>query len=396
MKIDQQTQRGDPSSFERLLTQLKMVTVSDIPVGLQNDKSVTPYLARAAELAEFEPVISYYCKFYVLDYILTNKLHGKDKEIEAFTLNLLDEIEVLKKSSEGDESQDFQKVLNDKKLSIQIVMTFAFKLFNNCMESVTKYTGDQAGVASKIRATLVFLSLLRLFDENEDDISGATQGKITTTEEWRKLYGTKVKVLKLQLSKLIRGEIEIYVDEAELSREFDELTFENTPLEDEINKNTEEGEDASESNIPDFKQPSSPPPFIDAESDEGLPVLPGAPSTAPDDNEIHLPGAPSFLPDEDVVVPGMNDGPIHYIPKTSNNTKKDHSKPSAQVPVSTPAVDLTPTNITEILDTTEVISKAQKRCRFAISALNYEDYTTAEAELVEALELVRCLKREHR
>lgn len=385
-----------------------MVSISDIPGSLQNDRSVTPYLARASELSEFEPVVSYYCKFYVLDYILTNKLHGKDKEIEAFTLSLLDEIETLKKPSNDDNDQqggDFQQVLNDKKLSIQVVMTFAFKLFNNCMESVTKYNGDQAALASKIRATLVFLSLLKLFDENIEDINAATQGKVTTTEEWQKLYGSKSKVLKLQLSKLIKGEIEIYVDEAELSREFDELEFDTAAQDDVQNR---EPSDISGPVVPDFNQPSSPPLFVDNDASfdadtNGLPILPGAPNTVPDDNEIHLPGAPSFLPDEDVVLPGANDGPIHYIPKSDtkvegHHVKKEPSQPLVPAPVPAPTrrqQDLTPTNITEILDTTDVINKAQKRCRFAVSALNYEDYTTAEAELEQALELVRRLKREH-
>jgi vacuolar protein sorting-associated protein VTA1 len=49
--------------------------------------------------------------------------------------------------------------------------------------------------------------------------------------------------------------------------------------------------------------------------------------------------------------------------------------PSAPPP---PPLELTP----------EIIAKAQKRCRYAISALDYEDAETARKELREALALL--------
>lgn len=71
------------------------ITTASIPEELKTNKSITPYIIRSIELTQANPVVSYYCKIYVLEYILTNKLHTTSKEIETFTIELLDDTESI-------------------------------------------------------------------------------------------------------------------------------------------------------------------------------------------------------------------------------------------------------------------------------------------------------------
>lgn len=64
-----------------------------------------------------------------------------------------------------------------------------------------------------------------------------------------------------------------------------------------------------------------------------------------------------------------------YAPSPHRNSPPRVLHPSAPPP---PPLELTP----------EIIAKAQKRCRYAISALDYEDAETARKELREALALL--------
>ncbi|KAK6197551.1 Vta1 like-domain-containing protein [Scheffersomyces amazonensis] len=310
------------------------ITLDSIPEGLKSDKNVTPYIARSLELNAVNPVVSYYCKIYVLEYILSNKLHTTSKDIEIFTIKLLDDTEAIKQNNE-DES--VQKALNDKSISISLVLSFAYKLFNSCLEDLSQISRstNRPALVGKFRATLVFLSLLSVFtgDKNADSVidwEKLTGGKAANAQLFELQNKDKIKVLKFQLSKLIKGEV-TYKDEpddkeleAELDRELQELTGgQSIEQDEEYDDNDKE---------------------IKTDPADEL-ALPGAPNLIPgldndDQTDLALPGAPKFLPDDEPTVPTFIDdkpdvdgkdeddddegnvtlpGAPHYPPQDSDN-----------------------------------------------------------------------------
>ena len=66
------------------------IAKNSIPEELRSDRNVSPYIHRAIELENVEPIISYFNKIYVLEYILNNKIHTRSKSNEEFTIKLLD------------------------------------------------------------------------------------------------------------------------------------------------------------------------------------------------------------------------------------------------------------------------------------------------------------------
>lgn len=407
------------------------IPIEAIPESLRSDKTVTTFISRSTELEEINPIISYYCKIYVLEYILTNKLHTINKDNEAFTINLLDVTEQTKKANED---ETLTKVLNDKQLSINMVFSFSFRIFNSSLTVLSKYDGSNESknsILSKLKASINFLSLLSVFFDNEDnesliDYEKLTGGNCKNSSDFNKFIKDKIKICKFQLSQLLKGNIPILKDvindeelEDEFDRELNELSKANKGG-DELNDedDVEMEQDGEESN--DIELPSAPnyiesyssnqSPTMDEEKDEFK--LPGAPHFTPesdasdndsseDDGNLKLPGAPKFLPDDDLsqinkkssiqVYPNDNSG------KSSSNDKE--AKPKETKPVERArtttkhnTVNVTKENIGLIIDKSEHITIIQKHAKFAISALNYEDLDTAETELVKGLELLRSLK----
>lgn len=366
--------------------------MESLPPSLQTDKNIAPYIARANEVAGVNPAVSYYCLIYVLEYILNNKLHATSKEVEAYTVSLLDETEALKNSDE------LKEVLGNKQLSLTAVVLFAYKLFNQCVQD----TGatNKANLISKIRATINFLTILLVFTNNEGiDWEKVSGGSAHTGAEFDAMNKKKIKILKVQLMKVIK------LQDAEVEQELEQLIDEapegaaNVPTDDAATL-PPHNLDKSESEIPKFieddndndalKLPSTP-------QDDDLaksPIsLPGAPRNNPDESENspHLPLAPDYLPDEEI--PAPKSLAIHVIHRESSKpARPEVERRPLFVPLPAPlAPPVTKETVQTIVDRTEALASIQKHAKFAISALNYEDTDTARRELEEALAKLNAL-----
>lgn len=421
------------------------ITLASIPDALKADKSVSPFIARSIEVASVNPVVSYYCKLYVLEYILSHKLHTTSKEVERFTIELLDETETLKKDSD----ESVQKALADKSISLSLVLSFSYKLFNSCLETLSNYTRavNKQALMGKLRATINFLTILTTFVNSEDiDWPKLTGGKAANAAEFDKINKEKVKVVKYQLSKLVKNEIPFKDEpndqelEDELDKELaaldvvaqkkelanDELPgAPNLPEVDATDdfklpgaptflpENDVEDDDIKDDEKDNFKLPGAPsfPPEDDTDNDFNLPGapnflpdepsnvnLPGVPHFPPEDSddEVKLPGAPKYLPDDDLSHINRNSS-IHVFPPDSEPKHTSRTPSTTLVPKATHKnvhLPITKETINNIVDKTELINKVQKHAKFAISALNYEDIATAERELLQGLELLRILKQQ--
>lgn len=379
---------------------------AEVPDSLKSDRNVAPFIARSNELVQANPVVSYYCKIYVLDHILSNRLHVGNQEVEAFTVSLLDDTETIKTSHDD---ENVRSVLADRQLSLNLVFAFAFRLFTSSLEDLSHYDGsNKIQLASKIRAAINFLSVLKVFTGTEDpslDYAKTSGGKCASRDEFDAFIKDKLKTLKYQLSRLIKDEIPLQGEEEELAA-LEELqgTEDNEPSPF-PSAPTELSGDQPAPTSPQFAQspelssfhvPSSP-----QRLDSPAFNLPGAPKFDPDSDgndtdlsNVKLPGAPRFLPDDD----------LSHINKTSSiqvfspEMEAKPTPPPAPKPVSRkPSAaehhkPITKEGLAEIIDTNEQIAQIQKHAKFAISALNYEDLDTAERELARSIEILMLVK----
>lgn len=413
------------------------ITIDSIPEELKLDKSVTPFIIRSLELSQPNPIVSYYCKIYVLEYILDNKLHTKSKEIEAFTIALLDETESIKNSTED---ENLHQALQNPNLSIPVVISFAYKLFNSCLENLNNLTRatNKSALVGKFRATLNFLSLCSVFKGAEGIEWGKLSGgKADNWQQFDELNKQKIKVLKYQLSRLLKGDVE-YKDEPndqeledELNRELEELgeVKERDEDEEDVQVEGQSGNLLNKEEENEFKMPGAPssipsltddlvkftnddeeppklpqtPDFIDEDEQNNV-NLPGAPHFAPSDSEtdeqVKLPGAPKYLPDDDITHINKSSS-IHMI-APDHSPKAKRAQPRSPSPVarrqSSPSSSrhppITKETIKQILNRDETITQVQKHAKFAQSALQFEDFAEAEKQLTKGLELLQILRKQ--
>lgn len=399
------------------------ITTASVPEELKTDKSVTPFIIRSIELSQANPIVSYYCKIYVLEHILTNKLHTTSKEIELFTIELLDDTESIKNNTED---EDFHKILNNKQLSLNVALSFTYKLFNSCLETLLNLTSSkqqQSALISKMKATLNFLSLLAVFKSLEDiDWEKISGGKANDWDSFDKLNKEKIKILKYQLSRLLKGEIQVKDElndeelEKELDKELEEISGEDVEPEHHEQSGIEK-ETTEEINLP--GAPNDMPKFIE-EKDEHSPQLPRAPSTLNESNKgeeedndnddsVKLPGVPHFPPDEEddtVKLPGapkyLPDDDLSHINKSStiqvfpptDGTQKKSDSPIKKPSATKHHPPLTKEGIKQILNRDDTITQVQKHAKFAQSALQFEDFSEAEKQLTQGLELLKILRKQ--
>lgn len=371
------------------------VPVADVPDSLKKDRDVAPIIARARELQSVNPVVSYYCQIYVLEHILSKKLHSNDKDVETFVVSLLDHTEMIKNDTLNEE---VHKVLASRQLSVNLVFLFAFKLFNSCLEDLSNYDGsNKIQLASKLRATINFFTVLKVFtgeDESTIDFSNTTGGSCSTKQEFDAFNKTKLKTLKWQLTKLSKDEVPLKGENDELA-ELEKLTLDDESTQQQLSENEQPDVPLNLSDSADNDATKS-------NEDEGNAFnLPRAPKYDPkaedalDDNEVRLPGAPSFLPDDDLSHINK-DSSIQVFKSEERAPSQDHRPQEPSKPFKPSNREnhkpITRDEVNSIVDRTDQIARIQKHAKFAVSALNYEDLETAEKELLDGLALLRAVK----
>ncbi|RKP32141.1 DUF605-domain-containing protein [Metschnikowia bicuspidata] len=389
-----------------------MTTLDSIPESLRLDKDVTPFISRSIELLQVDPVVSYYCKFFVLDHILTLKLHVGNPAVKEFTSSLLDETEAIR-NSESD--SNLKAVLSNRQFSFNAVFLFAFKMYNSCLEDLNKYDGAMARVGLKLKATLNFWSLLLLFyNEKVDSVDYAktTGGQCITADQFAAFCKEKQKMLKFQLGRLMKDEIPVKSGDTkdnELERELEYMSFKLGEAALKVSKDVEkdmlekdDDEIGMRNRLDVYAKVDSDRPASQDHDNVSFPgVLSFDPSGEPEDidDRFRLPGAPKFSPDDDLShinksssVLVFTPGKLEYRPAQSNVTPKQPAIMPEAHPPKHNTVHINKENVSSILDFNDQVSKIQKHAKFAISALNYEDLDTAEEELLQGLELIRAAR----
>lgn len=365
------------------------IPVDNVP--MEAVKLISPYIKRGKELANVQPLISYYCYLYAAQLILESQLHLKYEDIASYIEILLNAIEEQRKDIE-ESTNTFTEILTDKEKSFKLVLGFSLSIFNKCVNEIENHNVTKKTVQN-FTAFLNFIEVIKLWP----DFYNVQEGEIRKQIRYAKFHLGRI--LKAFKSNTDPND---YITENH-ERELDQL------MDGSVNnvEDNNEGEDKIDGTILDNVEDK-----VDEPNDSSL-ALPETPAELPGElklpvapvlikgqkNSLGLPSAPeSSKAENDIITkpistPTQPAPTVPTIPKlppkpqsftTSNNVNVIEPPSNGRI--------LTRHEVEKIWDKEEIISNAQRKAKFAISALNYSDIQTAINELESALSLLNNVK----
>ncbi|KAL0088430.1 Vta1 like-domain-containing protein [Phycomyces blakesleeanus] len=325
-------------------------------------KYITPYVQRSQELAERDPIVSYYAQYYAVKLAIARGPNNKDTN--AYLSHLLDSLEKLKAALGTD-----NEAIVDDIVGYAHVENFALKVFLNADNE------DRSGNASKktaknFLAASIFLELLKSFGDLDPEVEA------------------KIKYAKWKAADIMKA-----------------LREGRTPVPGPPGGIIEENEEVGD--LPAVATaPAAPttaavtdPDIVPFQTTPSISEFPSPPSnfTAPlpspsdQSNTLgDLPPTPSSLPQFPVAPVNTappNNGSANYSAPVYHQQTPTPAPAPTSVPVSAPPPTVNyappPTTISPA-----AMTAAQKNAKWAISALNYEDIPAARTQLLSALEQI--------
>ncbi|KAF9096781.1 hypothetical protein BGX23_010469 [Mortierella sp. AD031] len=134
------------------------MSVANVPEAL---KSITPFLQRAAQLQDREPVVSYYSNYYAAK--LAIQKASKDNSCRPFIVELLDVLEKQRKDMGENEA------ITSELVGYAHVENFAIKIFSKADDEDRAGQGSQK-TAKNFVAAANFLELLKVFGDIDSEV----------------------------------------------------------------------------------------------------------------------------------------------------------------------------------------------------------------------------------
>jgi vacuolar protein sorting-associated protein VTA1 len=344
--------------------------------------------------------VSYYCYLYSAQLILESQLHLTQSSVATYIEVLLNAIEEFRKdletTNESKSASVTTEILTDKEKSFKLVLGFALSIFNNASKDIETHTASKRTVQS-FMAFLDFIQVTQLWPE----FYSGKQEQIHKQIKYAKFHSNRI--MKAIKNGEDANDYITRTDEQELNTLLGEGEAE---AEAEVNGNAEEEHDKPDDAEIDAEISEDRSSVDPVESDELS--LPSAPSKI--EGEMKMPSTPVLIkgrkndlglptaPESSVSAAAAAPTPVPAPPKIPEKPKvlsKPIVAPKAPTTTTTlasPAEDgkvLSRADVEKIWTKEEVIANAQRKAKFAISALNYEDVETAIKELQEALRLLR-------
>lgn len=324
---------------------------------------VQPLLQRASEVEQVEPVIAYYCRLHAVALILETKLHQSNDEVAEYVGRLLGQIEDDKQNNSVLNMPPVRELLNSDDKAKAYVNAFARKIYAKAARDLVEFHVTQK-TGQAFFAASTFLSLTQMFGPLDAD----TAEKIKLAKYHAANILSAVKKGEDPNARYINMEIDVVGDVGD------------------VGKLSEQKDDEHLDDL----APQSP-------------LLPqeNAPATEPPQNARSEPIDPrslglSNLPDA-LPAPGSSSPQREHRSRNEiNATAPDRAapasgpvKPASTKPMPGETAIYTKSKLEQVAKQAEATTLAQKHAKYAISALNYDDFKTAEKELLEALEVVR-------
>jgi vacuolar protein sorting-associated protein VTA1 len=306
---------------------------------------------------------------HAVQQVLATNLHHKDKHVAEFATNLLDDIEDMKSTDPGLNTDEAIAILSDDDTAQAYLESFATKIFLRADNEIHNKQTTKA-TPQKLLAASQFFDLLRVFKpELEPDVSD------------------KIRYAKFHAARILKAykngdDPDDYeppkVDEPDEEQELAELNA----MPDEPDAH-EQQQTLTEQGIDELDLPTAP----------GIAKEPEVPPLTGDSDLVELPSAPPIMP----TVPDLEATELPDIPKAPSrqplSKEPATSRPARRHSSTSSAKHITKQEVQHMMNESEVVSAAQKNAKFAISALNYDDMDTAIKELREALSLLETYKK---
>lgn len=341
-----------------------MESIDDVPAEIK--KLIGPFIKRGKEMNEIQPLISYFCYLYSAQLIISSKTHLESEEVAKYIEILLNKIEDNKKTI-GSLTPKLNEILLDKTKSFKLVLSFSLSIFNKSVNEINNHAASKNTVVS-FMAFLNFIEVLNLWP----DLKLLPENDLSKQIKYAKFHSNRI--LKAIKSNADPNDYITNDDETEIS---DFLSPSDEKKDDTVRSDTISDTDST---VPTLPEPPS-----EIKGEINLPTAPVL--IKGNKNDLGLPSAPSNLSSSsesiEIVKPVLPEKP-----KIVTNIAKRQDKKIA-VPVVDESKVLSREDVENFWSKEEIISSAQRKAKFAISALNYDDIETAIIELQSALDLLR-------
>ena len=369
-------------------------SVDNVPI--EATKLIGPFIKRGKELLNVQPLVSYYCYLYSAQLILESQLHLTQSSVATYIEVLLNAIEEFRKdletTNETKSASVTTEILTDKEKSFKLVLGFALSIFNNASKDIETHTASKRTVQS-FMAFLDFIQVTQLWPE----FYSGKQEQIHKQIKYAKFHSNRImKAIKNgedandYITRTDEQELNTLLGEGEADADAEvkgDAEEEHDKLDDAEISEDRSSVDPVESD--ELSLPSAPSKI------EGEMKMPSTPVLIKGrKNDLGLPTAPESSVSPAAVAPTPVPAPpkIPEKPKVLSKPIVAPKAPTTTTTLASPAEDgkvLTRADVEKIWTKEEVIANAQRKAKFAISALNYEDVETAIKELQEALRLLR-------
>ncbi|KAJ9648525.1 hypothetical protein H2199_001380 [Coniosporium tulheliwenetii] len=361
---------------------------------------IARFAMRSAQLANVDPVMTYWCDYYIVNQILSKGLHTADDESMAYTTALMDKLEQIKAQHPRNDA-----ILDDMAAKAYVEQ-FALKTFDRADKAV-RANKASAQTADTSRAAATFLDLLGTW--------GPLDPEISAKSKFAKYHALRIaKAIKAGEDPNLSNPVQEPPPQEAAAPTLDP----NDPEVQRIN-----GASSTQPALDDAAPPPSlpSPPLPDAPATLPHPHQPpnGPPSQAgdvsplaptPDSRKGSV--APPALPTAPADDVSMGEDPPQFIDSDPssfyNQQNQQHPPPPAQPQPQAPQIHSAtaaawpqprqqppapePVMSNNSISTAgayrtddEAIASAAKHAKWAVSALNFEDVDTAVKELRIAL-----------
>ncbi|KAG0170456.1 hypothetical protein DFQ28_002078 [Apophysomyces sp. BC1034] len=341
---------------------------------------ITPYIQRGQELSDRDPVVAYYAHYYAVKLAISRGPSNKDTS--GYLGQLLDSLEQRKSALLGNEA------ITDDITGYAHVENFALKVFFNADNE------DRAGKSSKktaknFLAASIFLELLKTFGELDPEASDQVVEEKIKYSKWKATDIMKaLREGRTPTAGPPGGDDQAEISETQQQEHpstsvTPEVVFQQTPSIAEFPSPPSNftAPLPPASNLSQQEQPHIPSPHVSpVVQHQPSDVLPQPPTVSP---PFHHSSAPAEAPG------GTTQAPPTY--HTPNNNGKENVIRSAPAPsyqqTQIPAATITPQPDPSkaCIPDPATLASAQKKAKWAISALNYDDVPTARLQLLDAL-----------
>ncbi|KAK9448480.1 Vta1 like-domain-containing protein [Limtongia smithiae] len=347
--------------------------MSALPNPPASLKFIQAYIARARELQNVQPIVSYYCKYYAIEKALASKVHLKDPDAADYITKLLDIVET-EKTGFGE-----NELITDDVVAQAYLEKFAATVFAKADKDIINKTCTKH-TASNLLAASSLLEILYLFTETDDELA------------------KQVRFCKFHAARILQAyrngeDPNDYEPPAVETASAAQNSFASPPP---PISPAATGVPPSASSLPpptsefnnlsvsdsSLRQPSAPPSSLSS-----------APPSAPPPHEYRPAVSPLPHPTASPAPSSYSSSTTTPQPYTGTSTPGTNPYATAPPPVTAQPYHhqqehVSKAEITNIVDEAERFQLAQKHARYAISALNYEDVDTAIKELKTSLKLL--------